>query len=418
MKPNEPDGKLSRFRKTGAVFNMIAKTFKGLEEVLAQELTGLGADKVEIQRRAVSFEGDKALLYKANLHLRTASRILVPVFTFDAANADQVYDNIKAFDWEKIMGLDNTFAIDTTVFSDEFRHSKFVAYRAKDAIADRFTEKYGKRPSVSVSNPDIFINIHIAQTQCTVSLDSSGESLHKRGWRVAQTEAPLNEALAAGMLLMAGWKGQSDFYDPMCGSGTLLIEAAMIALNIPPGIYRSSFAFEKWRNFDEELFNSLYNDDSAERKFNFKCYGSDSSLRAIKIAEQNVKSASLDKYIDLRPVAVQKLVRPAGPGLLVTNPPYGERIGGDDLPALYAELGRTLKHNFTGCTAWVISSQDDLLARIGLKPSQRVRLLNGSIDCSYNKYELFDGKRNDYKARQAAATPRRMPAGRRPRPND
>lgn len=418
MKPNEPDGKLSRFRKTGAVFNMIAKTFKGLEEVLAQELTGLGADKVEIQRRAVSFEGDKALLYKANLHLRTASRILVPVFTFDAANADQVYDNIKAFDWEKIMGLDNTFAIDTTVFSDEFRHSKFVAYRAKDAIADRFTEKYGKRPSVSVSNPDIFINIHIAQTQCTVSLDSSGESLHKRGWRVAQTEAPLNEALAAGMLLMAGWKGQSDFYDPMCGSGTLLIEAAMIALNIPPGIYRSSFAFEKWRNFDEELFNSLYNDDSAERQFKFKCYGSDSSLGAIKIAGQNVRGASLDKYINLRPVPVQKLVRPAGPGLLVTNPPYGERIGSDDLPGLYAALGRTLKHNFTGCTAWIISSQEDLLARIGLKPSTRVRLLNGSIDCCYNKYELFEGKRNDYKARQAAAPPRRMPAGRRPRPNN
>ena len=403
MTQSESDERQNSSRPAEAVFSMIAKTFKGLEEVLAHELTELGADNVEMQRRAVSFTGDKALMYKANLHLRTASRILIPVCTFAAADADEVYAHVKAFDWERLMGLDNTFAIDTTVFSDEFRHSKFVAYRVKDAIADRFMEKYHKRPSVSVSNPDIFINVHIAQTQCTVSLDSSGESLHKRGWRVAQAEAPLNEALAAGMLLMAGWNGQSDFYDPMCGSGTLLIEAAMIALNIPPGIYRSSFAFEKWRNFDEELFNEIYNDDTAERPFRFKCYGSDSSLRALKIAGRNVKSAGLDKYIDLQPTAVRQLTRKGEPGLLVTNPPYGERLGGDDLPQLYADLGRTLKHRFTGCTAWVISSQDELLARIGLKPSLRVRLLNGSLDCHFNKYELFEGKRNDYKARRAGA---------------
>ena len=235
---------------------MIAKTFKGLEDVLVQELLALGANNVEMGRRAVRFTGDKALMYRANLSLRTASRILKPIATFRAKNADEVYAHVKDIAWEEYLGLNDTFAIDATVYSETFRHSGYVTYRVKDAIADRFTEREGKRPSVKVTNPDIYINVHVANETVTVSLDSSGESLHKRGWREATTEAPINEALAAGMLLMAGWNGQTDLYDPMCGSGTFLIEAAMIALNIAPGIYRKSFAFEHWRDFDKEMFDT------------------------------------------------------------------------------------------------------------------------------------------------------------------
>jgi putative N6-adenine-specific DNA methylase len=381
-------------------FEMIAKTFRGLEEVLATELVNIGANNVQLQRRAVSFSGDKALMYKANLFCRTASRILKPIFTFEASTADEVYEQVKKINWEEYMTVDSTFAIDSTVFSDDFRHSKFVSYRVKDAIADWFMEKYEKRPSVRLESPQVMINIHIAERKCTLSLDSSGESLHKRGYRIAQTEAPLNEALAAGMLLMADWKGQTNFLDPMCGSGTLLIEAALIALNIPPGIYRSSFAFEKWTDFDSELFDTVYNDDSAERPFNFKIYGSDNSPRALKIAEQNVKSAGLGKYIELNLMPVQKLEAPAENCMIVTNPPYGERITSDDIYGLYASLGTTVKHKFAGSTVWVISSHEECLDKIGLKPTERIRLLNGSLDCWYCRYDIFAGKRNDFVAKK------------------
>ena len=232
-------------------FPMIAKTFQGLEEILAEELTELGANNVQIERRAVSFSGDKTMLYKANLHCRTALRILKPIFSFEADNTDELYTKMKSVEWDNLLKVNNTFSVDATVFSDEFQHSRFVTYRVKDAIVDWFSEHFNDRPSISVEDPDFVFNIHIAGNHCTLSLDSSGESLHKRGYRIGQTKAPLNEVLAAGMLMLAGWKGQSDFLDPMCGSGTLLIEAALIALNIPPGIFRASFAFEKWPDFDK-----------------------------------------------------------------------------------------------------------------------------------------------------------------------
>lgn len=377
-------------------FEMIAKTFLGLEEVLAEELIALGANDVQIQRRAVSFSGDQAMLYKANLHCRTASRILKPILTFKASNADEVYEEVKKVKWELYLTPQSTFAIDSTVYSDQFRHSKYVTYRVKDAIADYFNERYDRRPTVSVANPQLTLNIHIAQQQCTLSLDSSGESLHKRGYRTEQTEAPINEALAAGMLLMAGWDGQCDFMDPMCGSGTLLIEAAMIALNIPPGIYRKEFAFERWNDFDEELFDILYNDDSYERDFTHTIYGSDISPRAIKIAEENVRAAGLTKYIKLKILPLQKLNPPTGKCLIVTNPPYGERITSNNLFKLYEDIGSMLKHKFAGNTAWVISSHEECLQRIGLKPSKKIKLLNGALQCLYCQYELFSGKRNDF----------------------
>lgn len=377
-------------------FEMIAKTFQGLEEVLATELVNLGANNVEIQRRAVSFTGDKALMYRANIHLRTASRILKPVFHCKANDADELYKALLELNWTDFMAVGDTFSIEPTVYSEEFKHSKFVAYKVKDAMVDWFREKTGDRPSVRLDNPDLNFNIHIAGNNCTLSLDSSGDSLHKRGYRITQNEAPLNEALAAGMILMAGWNGKTNFVDPMCGSGTLLIEAALIALNIPPGLYRSSFAFEKWADFDKTLFDDIYHDDSAEREFAFKVYGSDISSRAIQISEQNVKSAGLGRYIELKVADIRDFEAPADSFLMVTNPPYGERIASDDIFGLYAALGTAMKHKMPSTNCWVLSSHEECLDKIGLKPSERIRLLNGALDCRYQKYEIFSGKRKEF----------------------
>lgn len=379
-------------------FEMIAKTMAGLEDILAEELIALGANDLQIGRRMVSFTGDKALMYKANINCRTALRILKPIHTFRAKNPDEVYAEIKKFQWFDYMTENTSFAIDAVVFSSIFTHSKFVAYRVKDAIVDFFTQKTGKRPSVSVTNPDILINIHIAENVCTLSMDSSGESLHKRGYRVAQTEAPLNEVLAAGMILKTGWRGETDFVDPMCGSGTLLIEAAMIAMHIPPGIYRKGFGFEKWTDFDSELFDEIYNDDSGEKEFTHKIYGSDISPQAISIATQNMKSAGVAKYIELKTMPLQQYTKaPSENAILVTNPPYGERLKIEDLSGLYQMIGERLKHAFTGYTAWILSYRKECFDSIGLKHSRRIPLVNGSLECEFRKYELFQGKRNEHK---------------------
>ena len=382
---------------------MLAKTFKGLEEVLAQELIELGANDVLIERRAVSFRGDKALLYRANFCLRTALRILVPIQTASLRLSpkgkrekpeDLLYELVKGVEWSRYMTVDTTFAIDATVYSETFRNSRFVTYRVKDAIVDYWSEKAGRRPNVSVENPDMLLNIHIADQQVTLSLDSSGESLHKRGYRVATTEAPMSEVLAAGMLLLAGWKGQSDFYDPMCGSGTLPIEAALIARNIAPGVFRQSYAFEKWPDFDVELWNDIYNDDSQEREFVHKIYGSDASFYAVQQAAKNVKAAGVQKDIELKQIRLEELK--GGAGLVMINPPYGERLASNkDMEELYGRIGTALKHQFTGSTAWIISSNAAAMKCIGLKPSRKLHLLNGELDCQFNQYELFQGKRNE-----------------------
>ena len=394
-------------------FKMIAKTFKGLEEVLAGELVELGANNVQLERRAVSFTGDKRLLYRANLCLRTASRVLVPITTFKAGDADAVYEQVKQIDWAQYMTLQTGFQIDATVYSDTFRHSRYVTYRVKDAIVDWWNEKEGKRPNVKLSNPDLSLNVHIANETVTLSLDSSGESLHKRGYRVADTEAPINEALAAGMLLMAGWKGETDFYDLMCGSGTLLIEAALIAQNIAPGIFRKGFAFEKWADFDKELFEDIYNDDSAERPFTHHIYGSDASFYAVQQALKNVKSAGQQRTIEVRQIRLQEIKRDnQTPALIMVNPPYGERLAQDkDVMRLYADMGTAFKHQFTGSTAWVISSNEDALKCIGLKPSKRIKLLNGELECWFNQYELFAGERKTFVANK---TPKKANHGRTP----
>ena len=382
-------------------FQMLAKTFKGLEQVLAKELIDLGANNVQVERRAVSFTGDKRMLYTANFCLRTASRILVPIATFKAKTTDEIYQQIKQQDWAQHMTAKTTFQIDATVYSDLFRHSQFITYRVKDAIVDWWMEHGGVRPSVQLTNPDLYINVHIAGDLVTVSLDSSGESLHKRGYRVANTQAPINEALAAGMLLLAGWKGESDFYDPMCGSGTLLIEAALIARNIAPGIYRKGFAFEKWADFDADLFEDIYSDDSREREFQHKIYGSDAGFYAVQAATKNVQSANLQRDIEVKQIRVQELKladKNTDGALVMMNPPYGERLSQDkDVLRLYQDMGTTLKHQFNGATAWIISSNEEALKCVGLRPAKRIRLVNGDLDCLFNQYVLFKGDRKTWK---------------------
>ena len=361
-------------------FEIIAKTFQGLEDVLAEEIIKLGGENVEQGRRMVSFTGDMELLYKANLCCHTALRILKPIYKFTASNTDEVYEKIKSINWDEYITPEETFSIDSVVFSDEFRHSKFVTYRVKDAIADYFTDKGRKRPSVRVNNADIVLNLHISHLSCTLSLDSSGESLHKRGYRVEQTEAPINEVLAAGMILKTGWHGEKNFIDPMCGSGTILIEAALIATNTNPGIFRKNFAFEKWKDYDEELFDRLYNDDSNEKEFHYKIYGSDISPRAIDIAQKNIKSSGMGRYIDLKVKPFQQYEDIPENGIMVTNPPYGERISTSDLMGLYTSIGERLKHVFKGYDAWIISYHDECFDKIGLKPAAKIALMNGELD--------------------------------------
>ena len=393
----------------------VAKTFKGLEEVLAGELVRLGASRVEPGNRAVTFDGDLRVLYKANLQCRTALRILCPLFSFQARNADEIYDQVKAYDWSSLMTVKSTFLIETTVHSEVFRHSKFATYRVKDAIVDQFYESTGKRPSISVSNPEFYLNLHISDTTCTLSLDSSGEPLNRRGYRVGQTEAPINEVLAAGMLLLAGWDGQCDFIDPMCGSGTIAIEAALIARNIAPGIFRQHFAFEKWAGFDADLFEELYNDESAERAFDHRIFASDIDPKAVAVASENIKQAGLASMIDLQVADFTKMDDHPQPMLLLTNPPYGQRIG-DQVEELYQAVGSTLKHHFTRTEAWIISSNDKAMAQIGLRPSGRIPLLNGDLECELRHYTLFAGKRSDFRKAGGQVTRVERPDSRRPRP--
>ena len=379
-------------------FEIRAKTFHGLEQVLAEELTALGANNIQIGRRMVSYTGDKELLYKSNFCLRTAIRVLKPIKHFRATSADEVYEAVKAIDWTQYLSNDTTFAVDSVVYSTEFRHSKFVAYKVKDAIVDQFREKTGNRPNIRVSNPDLQLNIHIAEYDCTLSLDSSGESLHRRGYRQEAVEAPLNEVLAAGIILMTGWRGETDFIDPMCGSGTLPIEATLIARNMAPGLFRKGYAFEKWPDFDADLFEQIYNDDSQEREFNHHVYGYDNNRAAIAIAENNVKSAGLTGDITIQFQDFADFTQPAERSIIVTNPPYGERIKPEDLLGLYKMIGSQFKKQFVDNEAWVLSYREECFDAIGLKSSLKVPLYNGSLECELRKYQMFSGRYNDVRA--------------------
>lgn len=379
-------------------FQMVAKTFQGLEDVLSDELIALGAKNVEIGLRMVSFEGDNEIMYKANLCCRTALRILKPIVKFTAANTDELYDCVRDFDWEQLLTPDSTFCVDSTVNSSEFTHSKFVTYRVKDGIADHFNDKYGRRPSIRLNGADVILNVHIFEDRVTISLDSSGEPLCKRGYRLEQTDAPINEVLAAGIILKTGWRGDCDFADPMCGSGTFLIEAALIAANINPGIYRTNFAFERWPDFDKELFESIYNDESEEREFHHKIYGGDIDPEAVGIARRNVRQARLDDMIEIECKSFNEWTENAPEGVLVSNPPYGERLRPENIEALYKGIGTTLKTCFKGWHAWLIGYRDEHFDSIGLKPSVKIPLLNGNLECCLREYVIFDGSYSDFRA--------------------
>ncbi|MBQ4139071.1 MAG: RNA methyltransferase [Muribaculaceae bacterium] len=376
-------------------FEMVAKTFQGLEGVLADELTALGAQNVTQGRRMVAFSGNLEMLYRANFCLRTALRVLKPIYKFRSVDADDLYEQVKQFDWDSVLHPDKTFSIDSTVYSETFRHSRFVTYRVKDAIADYFREKYNRRPSIRLNSPDIKLDVHISQDEVTISLDSSGAPLYKRGWREAQTDAPINEVLAAGIILLSGWRGESDLIDPMCGSGTFLIEAALIAANINPGVYRNDYAFQQWPDYDRQLFEEIYNDDSGEREFKHKIYGYDIEGKAIAISRANIKRAGLTKMIEVERKDIQDLDQAPENGILITNPPYGERLHPENIADLYRTLGEKLKRVFTGYHAWIIAPNNDITDHIGLRPSISYPLYNGDIECALKEYVMFKGSYNE-----------------------
>jgi putative N6-adenine-specific DNA methylase len=377
---------------SSAVF--IAKTISGLEEVLATELRELGASEVTVLRRAVSFRGDKALLYKANYWLRTALRILVPLTSFEIENENDLYTQINAFPWEDIFDVDQTIALDAVVTDSPITHSHYASLKSKDAIVDRFREKLGIRPSVDIENPDIRINLHIYRNKCDVSLDSSGMSLHKRGYRQAIAEAPLSEVLAAGLILLSGWDKKSNFIDAMCGSGTLLIEAALIANNMAPGQYRDTFGFMRWNDYDNDLWNKMV-DASLDKgvEFEHRIVGSDISERNLAAARTNIRSARLHKDIELVVSPFETFDPPDGPGILIMNPPYGERIQVDDIIGLYQSIGDRLKNRYSGFDAWIISADLQALKYIGLKPTAKLPVFNGQLECRFVHFSIYQGSK-------------------------
>lgn len=380
-------------------FSLIAKTSSGLESVLAEELALLGAEGIEELTRAVSFTADTRLMYKANYHLRTALRILKPLIQFRAKDEDKLYDHVRQFDWSQLLSVDKTFAIDAVVSGKYFTHSQYIALKTKDAIADQFRDRFGKRPSVNVANPDLRINLHIQGDICNLLLDSSGESLHKRGYRVVVDKAPVNEVLAAGLVLLSGWRGETHFVDSMCGSGTIPIEAAMIAGNIPGGYYRDWFGFQRWADFDKELWNSILEEASDQmRDIEVEIIGSDRSAKAIDIARENVRKARLHKDIQLFRKPMEQFLPPVSDGVLLINPPYGERLEEENINQLYTLIGNTLKHKYKGYKAWVISSDFHALKLIGLKPSRKIPVFNGPLDCRFVCFDIFEGSLKDKKA--------------------
>ena len=379
--------------------SFLAKTFYGFEPLLEKELRKLGAKNIKSINRAVSFEGDLGFLYKANLSLRTALRILMPIGFFPVKNQTDLYRAIDRIDWSKWFSADQSFIIDVTLFSDHFNHSLFVAQKAKDAIVDQFSKKEGKRPSVTTENPDIRIQLHLQGDQLTISLDSSGNSLHQRGYRIETNIAPINEVLAAGILLHSGWEGKTYFYDPMCGSGTLAIEAAMIACNIPPSLNRATFSFMNWRNFDAELFEVIRNSSlSKVREFRGHIYASDKAPSAVRKAQENIEKAGLEEYISVVRSDFFFADRPSNVPLhVVFNPPYGERLS-IDADVFYGKIGDTLKKEYQGCEAWFITANIEALKSVGLRPSRKIKMFNGKLESRLVNYELYEGSRKASKA--------------------
>jgi len=373
-------------------FYMLAKTMFGLEDILAEELTKLGAQKVKVMNRAVSFKGDQGFMYKANLNLRTALRILKPIAHFQAHNEKELYLNLCQINWTKIFDLNSTFSTHATTHSEVFTHSKYTSLIMKDAIADTFRKKFDKRPNVDPEMPDVTINLHIAKHTCTVSLDSSGDSLHKRGYKTNAVTAPINEVLAAGLILLSDWNKISNFHDPMCGSGTLLIEAALIAHNIPANIFRKRFGFEGWKDFNKDLWEKI-KEVSLDKEIDYdgKITGGDNFQKAIRISRENIDNALM--YDDIKVKNLDFFETNIDPGTFVLfNPPYGERI---DLGVtdFYEKIGTSLKNNYKDCIVWIISSDIENMKFIGLRPARKIKVLNGKLDCTFRKFEIYEGSK-------------------------
>lgn len=380
--------------KENTDFKMVAKTFFGLEEILADELLKLGAKKINIGVRNVSFYGDKGFLYKANLSLRTAIRILKPIVVFDVNDDKDLYSSFFNFNWEDYISVDNTFAIDSVLNSDFFTHSLYVSQKAKDGIVDRYRKLFKTRPTVDSINPDLKINIHIRNKCCTVSLDSSGKPLNQRGYRSQTNIAPINEVLAAGIILLSEWDLESDFLDPMCGSGTLLIEAAMLATNYPPNIKRSNFSFKNWNDFDLDLFVTITKSVLSKIKpFNNKILGFDKSPSAISKCNQNIINAGLEDVISISKEDFFRSKKHKDDYLyIVFNPPYGERLR-IDIELFYKKIGDTLKTNYTNSCTWFITSSIEALKYVGLRPSRKIKLFNGKLESRLAKYEIYSGSK-------------------------
>tara|TARA_B110000093_G_scaffold111204_1_gene119284 strand:+ start:2229 stop:3386 length:1158 start_codon:yes stop_codon:yes gene_type:complete len=375
-------------------FQMVAKTLFGFEDLLANELTQLGAQNVKKGVRNVTFYGDKGFMYKCNLGLRTAIKILKPIASFKVVNEADLYDKIYKIKWEDYVDYKGTIAINSTVHSTVFNHSQYISLKAKDAIVDRFRALKGERPSIDLKFPDLKINIHIDKLFCNVSLDSSGESLHKRGYKTATNIAPINEVLAAGLIMLSGWDGQSDLLDPMCGSGTILIEAAMIACNIPPNLLRNEFAFEKWTDWDVDLFEKIENSLLEKtRDFHHNIYGIDKAPSAVTKAIENVKNANLESFISIRHDDYFKTSKSNTDFLhIIFNPPYGERLE-INMEELYGNIGNTLKRNYSNSNAWFITSNVEALKYVGLRPSRKIKLFNAKLESTFVKYEVYDGSK-------------------------
>ena len=376
-------------------FNIVARTFQGLEEVLANEIREMGAEEISVLKRAVAFRGDLEMLYKTNFCCRTALNILVPIHEFIATGPDDLYRNLLKFDWDRYMDIKKSFLIKATIHSSLFTHSRFVVHRVKDAISDFFVKKTMLRPSVDRENPDIIFNIHVNHNKCSLSIDSSGEPLFKRGYRVEQGDAPLNEILAAGLVLLSGWDGKEDLYDVMCGSGTILIEAGLIGLNIPPGSFRDKFGFSRWKIFDENLFEHVRKESMSKVNENpsFALIGNDIHRHMTLKTIKNMKRAGLSRYNKMYTGSAFDFEPKTNSGKIIINPPYGERIKDDDIVHLYRQLGTLFKNNFTGFEAWILSSNIEALKHVGLKPSFKTTLFNGPLECKYQKYELYEGSK-------------------------
>ena len=375
-------------------FDIVAKTIFGLEEILAYELKSLGAKDIKVLQRAVSYKGDKELLYKSNLHLRTAIRILVPISSFKANGERELYKGTQKIDWKKYLNTNKTFAIDGTTSGEIFTHSKYAALLTKDAIVDKFRDKFDARPSIDTENPDLRINLHINHNNVTISLDSSGSNLGKRGYKLKQVFAPLSEVLASGIILVSGWDKKQDFIDPMCGSGTFPIEAALIAKNIAPGSFRK-FNFENWKDFDRGLWLKLKKDaENNEIDFDGKIRGFDMDDEAITISKENARRAGVNRIVSFAKQDFINSNKEYSDSHIIMNPPYGERLMEDDeIIPFYKEIGDQLKHNYTNCNAFIFSGNLRAIKHVGLKASSKVKLFNGPIECRLNKFELYAGSK-------------------------